>query len=767
MSIEGEEPRPWREAILALAHQTPRGLWTVEARLLYDLQKVCVDQSQTISTVDVMHWILSLGQRPIRRELPNQRLVLVTRHLRSAQRRLPAVRISERQRWQLAEVLGRATRTAEDRLRESFRPKIAAALDEVGLLPRNLVEVVSRKKMVEELLDRIVERGFLTMGEVRDAVSRNHLKQPDCASLGDFFRGDAVLRLDREMAISLDGVYEQGDFYQRWIQRFSLVAFGTFLGRCLTKYLAIPFGGAVVILIVAEHLVYMVTRHEVFYAPTWSKWKSYDPTLVVGCILFGLIHVPRFRTACWELLKLAGQTVRLVFFDSFRWLFGLPLVQSILASPVVLFVFRYVAKPLVPTLVIWRILPSHLARWPMMIELAAAFVLLNILINSRLGRDVEEMLIDWSVESLHRFGIRFLVGLFWWFVDLFRRIMQWIERLMYAVDEWLRFKSRQAGLMMVLKGALGTIWFFIAYAIRFCVNLLVEPQLNPVKHVPWVTAAHKIMLGVWPTLGLKGFLFQHMNHAVAGLTFAAIVMLTPGIFGYLIWELKENWRLFVANRSKTLDPVLVGSHGESLPRLLRPGLHSGTIPKRFAKLRRAERKTVAAGDDLRAVRKHLEVLHHVEIALRRYIQREFVAWFRECRGWQLPPPDVEEIHLATNEILVEVALPGAVEGPLVMAFELIDGRTHLCLSAKVCVQSLSDPAHKVLRTAIINVLKTGGIEVLDRECEEAKAADAVPQQQEIGELRMPWLEWVAMWESDGDVRDDAEGDAPWDQLPVI
>ena len=39
------------------------------------------------------------------------------------------------------------------------------------------------KKLVEELLDRIVERGFLTLGEVRDAVSRNHLKQPDCAGL--------------------------------------------------------------------------------------------------------------------------------------------------------------------------------------------------------------------------------------------------------------------------------------------------------------------------------------------------------------------------------------------------------------------------------------------------------------------------------------------------------------------------------------------------------------------------------------------------------
>ena len=122
LGIEDQEPRPWREALLALAHQTPRGLWTVEARLLYDLQKVCVDQVQTISTVDVMHWVLSMGRRPIRRELPNQRLVLVSRHLRSAQRRLPAVRISERQRRQLAEVLGAATRTGRRPPAREFSP---------------------------------------------------------------------------------------------------------------------------------------------------------------------------------------------------------------------------------------------------------------------------------------------------------------------------------------------------------------------------------------------------------------------------------------------------------------------------------------------------------------------------------------------------------------------------------------------------------------------------------------------------------------------
>ena len=285
-----------------------------------------------------------------------------------------------------------------------------------------------------------------------------------------------------------------------------------------------------------------------------------------------------------------------------------------------------------------------------MIELGAIFLLLNVLINSRLGRNVEEVLIDWSVESWHRFGIRFLVGLFWWFVDLFRRLMQWIERLMYAVDEWLRFKSGQGRLMMVLKGALGTVWFFVAYGIRFCVNLLIEPQLNPVKHVPWVTVSHKIMCSAcgrpWACTASSS---SHMNAAMADLTFAAIVMLTPGIFGYLIWELKENWRLFAANRSKTLDPVLVGSHGETLPRLLRPGFHSGTIPKRFAKLRRAERKAACRGGDPRRGpqapriaaprRNRLAPLHRAGV--HRLVRRK--------PRLAAPRPQVEEIRLATND----------------------------------------------------------------------------------------------------------------------
>ena len=776
LGVEGEEPRPWREAVLALAHQAPRGLWTVEARLLYDLQKVCVDQSQTISTVDVMHWILSLGRRPIHRELPNQRLVLLTRHLRSAQRRLPAVRISERQRWQLAEVLDAATEDAETRLRDSFRPKIVATLDDAELLPQNLPERISRAKLAEEILDRIVERGFLTLGELRDAISRNQLKEPDCSGPRSFLRGDAALRMNSRLIDTLDGVYEPADFYLRWILRFSHLMFGTATGRFLTLHFFIPFGGAYVALKASDHLIELVSGVKSHLAPSNKDFgrlmhevlsgvlpMTFVPTILLGVFLAMLIHIPRFRGTVWQALEMSGRAIRFVLIDAPRWLFALPWVSWLVHSATARLAINFLVKPLVPTLLFAALVPSQASPWQKTIGLTSMFLALNLIINSRTGRNVEEMFYDAIAEGLQRFGVRPMVGLFWFIVDLFRQLMQWVERLMYAVDEWLRFKSRQTRLMMILKGALGIVWFFVAYVIRFCVNLLIEPQLNPLKHIPWVSVSHKIMAPIWYEMRLPDVLAHWMSQPMADVMTFVIVFGTPGIFGFLIWELKENWRLFAANRPKNLQRVLIGAHGETMLRLLRPGFHSGTIPKRFAKLRRAERKAAAAGDDHRAVRKHLEVLHHVEIALRRYIQREFIAWFSECRGWQRPPPQAEEIHLATNEIVVHVALPGAVEGPLVMAFELIDGRTHLCLSAKACAQGLSVTAHKILRTAIINVLKTGGVEVLDRGSEEATSEDDAAQHLEIGSWAMPWPEWVTIWENGGEVREPA----PWDGLYMI
>src|SRR5262249_44410458 len=151
-------------------------------------------------------------------------------------------------------------------------------------------------------------------------------------------------------------------------------------------------------------------------------------------------------------------------------------------------------------------------------------------------------------------------------------------------------------------------WACVTYVVRIYTNLLVEPTVNPIKHFPVVTVGHKLM---FPFLVvLFRFLDEQVKFLgpVLGSGFVAMtIFFLPGICGFIVWELKENWKLYRANRAATLRPILVGSHGETALRLLKPGFHSGTVPKLYAKLRRAERK-----GQLAAAHKCHEGLHHVE-----------------------------------------------------------------------------------------------------------------------------------------------------------
>jgi hypothetical protein len=142
---------------------------------------------------------------------------------------------------------------------------------------------------------------------------------------------------------------------------------------------------------------------------------------------------------------------------------------------------------------------------------------------------------------------------------------------------------------LAIKGVLGVFWFVIAYVLRLSVDLFIEPTTNPIKHFPVVTVAAKLMIpfiqpiGEAVTSGTTGLLGPALAKGLAGFT----VLMLPGFAGFLVWELKENWKLYRASRPEALQPLAIGHHGESMIGFLRPGFHSGTIPKLFTKLRRA------------------------------------------------------------------------------------------------------------------------------------------------------------------------------------
>src|SRR5262249_41031914 len=169
------------------------------------------------------------------------------KHLRTALGRLSAVRLADSDRLHLQRLLESALHKAEEGLRARFKPVLAAALEDVGLAARDPVDRAAFDKVVEELLDRISEYGFLTFSQLRDTLSRNQLKLPDLGDPQTFIRGDPLLRLDRRLGSLLDGVYRPGEFYMRWLESLSSLNFGTPLGRALTLYVTLPPGAALVL----------------------------------------------------------------------------------------------------------------------------------------------------------------------------------------------------------------------------------------------------------------------------------------------------------------------------------------------------------------------------------------------------------------------------------------------------------------------------------------------------------------------------------------
>ena len=326
LDLDEADAAVWRRGLELLVAAAASGLWTREGRLLYDLQRACIDREREVCAVDVVEWMTSFGRRPVLRRLPHQRQVDLVRRLRRAADRLASARIPEADRKDLIDRLHAAIGRHEGKMRDRFRPLLLTSLDEAELRPRNYVERVARDKLIEELLDGVVDRGFLTMGDLRDALARNRLKLADLSGPGEFFRGDPLLRANAKLAVSLDGVYRRGEVYLRGLQRVSALAFGTAVGRFLTLYLILPFIGAFVALKgsqemveLAEHWIHPHPHHSVAAAAEigllaspaagpmaaaathWTEWSEplefVNPysLLITAVFLLLILYVSRFR----------------------------------------------------------------------------------------------------------------------------------------------------------------------------------------------------------------------------------------------------------------------------------------------------------------------------------------------------------------------------------------------------------------------------------------------------------------------------------------
>lgn len=811
----------WRTSLWELLQNSTHGFWNADKRLLYDLQKVCLDHERTIYKVDLVKWIVSRGKRSLRRPLSNLREVMMAKHLASSAARLAYVRLSGLERERLTRLLHTAADLAEEQMRSRMRPPVRETLTKVGLTPQSVPEMVALDKMVEESLDVITERGYLTMGYLRDAISRNDLKLPDLSGPRDLIRGDHLLRTDDQLDVALDGVYRRGEFYLRWLQVISSIAFGTRTGRFLTKFVVIPFGGAVILVEGAQHSIKVLfgkkedtenaeagegsdgdpeesgndseqpsgadsenladaesandpssedapsadtaatettTSEDVSLlsdndestesalsslAPLDENGNPVDGTesvqlttaqyeipidevmagleipliVLVGFMLLAVIHVDKIRAAFFTGMRLSWNALRTVVYDVPLAIIRLPAVHRIWRARWFVQLRRHITTPFLVSWVGFRIVPVLLSRAPQPWWLVGTIAfLLSIALNSRLGRDAEELTAEWLGNAWYDLRSRFLMALFDWIIDFFKWMLNVLERFIYAVDEWLRFHSGETWVTVVVKALLGVVWSFVSFLIRIYVNLLIEPTLHPVKHFPVVTVAHKIFLPVILIIEnyMRNTLTPYLGLALAGpITWFNIVFL-PGIFGFLVWELKENWRLYAANRETALGPVIIGSHGETGGRMLKPGFHSGTLPKLFTRLRRLERKA-ASFQRFSLRRAFREQLHHAEEEIQHFVQRDLIRVLHYCPVWEEAELHCVHVHAASNSFLVELTanVPHAPdEGPLRLLFQEQDGWLVASVADSGWLSRVRPEMQHSFETALQGFYKKAGVELV-------------------------------------------------------
>jgi hypothetical protein len=276
----------------------------------------------------------------------------------------------------------------------------------------------------------------------------------------------------------------------------------------------------------------------------------------------------------------------------------------------------------------------------------------------------------------------------------------------------------------------GACWFFVAYLTIFVFTLLLEPQINPIKHFPVVTVSHKLILPTGPVFVER--LEPYIGKAQATTLVWSTIWLIPGVFGFLVWELKGNWRLYAANRPPTLVPIPIGHHGETFVALLRPGFHSGTLPKQFAGLRRASRKAQQSGDWKPVDRKTL-ALHRVQESIRRFVQRDLIGLLTEAGFLPGVTLSVGRIRVATNRVDVEVNHSDKPANPLQLTWEEDAGRLVAEVSHLGWAEGLDTGDQAMLVRALSGLFTRAGVE-------QVRGAVEVPLVPP-----MAWKRWLALW----------------------
>ena len=645
--------------------------------LLANLEQALLETRGDYYRLRTGRWLLSLGRGRIREVLPFQGLLKSLRALESACNRL------EELLWPLPDLerfgaaLAALTRRIGDRLDAQIGPRVEQAMREADFVPRNHREIVAAHKMKRELLDVIKHRRHLKFTDVRDIVARNILRLPD-PTLGEFFRGDRLSRFDRTAARALPGVYRPGEFYIKGLQQLGAPLFGTGPGRLILRHLLLPFGGALIVVKSLDLLLGLI--------PHWQApihFTNLTVVMVIGSLINLFLYTGIGRHVAVSMGKGSWRMLRFVTWDGPRALLRWGPVARLLGTGFMRGMGRNLVAPLLigilplAPIIALAVFVEEVPIKPGLWLFGLAFALGTLARNTPAGRRFLDNLTTSTAVYLRRINQALFIGLIQQLLYFFKEVTRRFSQVLHRVDEMLTHYLGERWTSLAAKAVLTPVWRLSEALIQFYVTVLVEPQVNPVKHFPIVTVGHKLLLPFLPAITAA---FIDISHSVLPKVIAyplvtLTILLLPGLFGFLVWELKENWKLYQANHRRSLgavddigaddaeddiEPAVVGSHGETMRGMMVRGFHSGTLPRGFDKLRRVindeQREQMAYPKRLRRCQRNLD---EVETAVCVFVDLEFSFALRErCRdpSCTLTRVETNTPRLATNLVELRVAI---------------------------------------------------------------------------------------------------------------
>ncbi|MDF1667619.1 MAG: hypothetical protein P1V97_38130, partial [Planctomycetota bacterium] len=588
---------------------------------------------------------------------------------------------------------------------------------------------VSLQKITNELLDSIIERGFLHYSTLRDTFSRNDYKIRD-VRLSRFFYGDAVIRLNHKLKLALPDLYKAGEVYHRVFHRLSDLFSGTRLGEFLTWYFLLPVGIAIGTLYTLEFTVAKIAH---VITPDYKTFLDFTSTMsvfLVSVFLAFLLHSKALRRHLVKLLSYFFNGIQFVFYKGPKYFYDSPFVQKILRHKHARNFIDYVLRPTRATALQW--LGWWFAQSPQAYSLPlhiAFFVLFAMLLNTSRWKTIQEATGGWFRKGWKNLHHK-LLSLLNFVQFLVKTLGDFIEILLYAVDERLRYRTGDTKISIAFKCLSMPFWLPTRYLARMFYTTCVDPRLNPAKLGITIMSDKVLSPFTYGLLvPLEGW-FNILLIKEVSAPLALVVSFLPAAFlTFVIWELKENRKLFFLNRPPEITAAPITKQGQTLSDILNPSNYGNTLPAIYAKLRKFEREAQLTGDWIHS-RRQRELLEDINSSLRQFLKREFLPVLSHCVHWKDKPLLISDIRLGHNNIFVKFDKADS-KFTMTLLYEWASGWVRTQVLDQEGSEDLNEDQRHSFESALLGLYKKSGVDLVHSQIEKCLEQFPVPVSHQI------------------------------------